>query len=57
MAKTQGSNVKFWIQLVGGLSVAGICFWIGDDIEYSLQRPVLEGLRYVSGMTLLNEDF
>jgi len=50
MAKTQGSNVKFWIQLVGGLSVAGICFWIGDDIEYSLQRPVLVGLRYVSGI-------
>lgn len=35
---------------MGGLSVAGLCFWVGDDIEYSAQRPVLVGLRYVSGI-------
>jgi len=50
MPDTQRSNVSFWIQLVGGLSVAGFCFWVGDDIEYSAQRPVLVGLRYISGI-------
>lgn len=50
MPDTQRSNVSFWIQLVGGFSVAGLCFWVGDGIEYSAQRPILVGLRYVSGI-------
>ena len=50
MPDTQRPNISFWVQLVGGLSVAGLCFWVGDSIEYSAQRPVLVGLRYVSGI-------
>lgn len=50
MSTTQRSNVSLWIQLVGGLLTAGLCFWVGDGIEYSAQRPVLIGLRYVSGI-------
>ncbi len=50
MRNVSKRRIRFWIQLVVGATVVTLCAWVGDEVDYHAQRPILVGLRYISGI-------